>query len=285
MALVDARHNDGAVFSYADGHVAFIAKTSLNALIFLPCVNPANFTTPVALGPLFSKPVQYTNGTARFQDGRTLLNNAGITTLVGAGCWGNNYFCFNDGTLADQHDIVDSNGVLTTNGAGYIKSMTKHKFPTNSTGDPVLKWWKLGIGNTYVQNAYAVTTLGWGDASFGVYSPCGFCDQSNTKTLTIVPDVNTDMVKKMAMTAQNTNVDNCNFTARINWIKIYDENGLNPVQTTFTANNTASIKVGDGAYRMTATGFVLPVHPDCNIEINYTTTSTANGGMNLAFEP
>ncbi len=276
VAQTDPRHNNAAVVAFVDGHVSIVNANKVNGLLFLPSVNVAFLYSAVSLGKLTDKPISYKDaaGTTSYQDLRKLLANSGITTLVGAGGSGNGSWGFNNGNVGNRYGV---------NPDKTINPLCQWKAPGTVTEDPTLKWWKLGTGGCLVDTAYATTHLGWGDTSFGFYNPCGLLDATGTKTLTIIPNVNTDTTKKVAITAQNLNVDNCNDTATVNWVKVYDENGLNPVTTTL--NLSTAIKVGDGVYKVSAAAFLIPVHPDCKIEINYSNTATANGGMNLVFEP
>jgi prepilin-type N-terminal cleavage/methylation domain-containing protein/prepilin-type processing-associated H-X9-DG protein len=279
VSSTDARHNNAAVFAFVDGHVQIVPKQKLNGALYVPSVNPANFKTPVALGPCFTdnKPMQYTDVayTTYFDTWQRTLSDAGMSVAVGPSCMGNNFLAFNDGKSTNS---------IPLNASGYTSGPEANRWPSNAPSDPTLKWWKLGANGCKFAFANGVAWPHWNDGARDGYQPQSMLG-AGTQTFTIVPDVNTDTIKKMALYVCNHIVDNCNTTATLNSITIYDENGQNPVTTNFTANNTTTVKVGDSVCRVNATAFLLPVHPDCKIDITFSGTKTANNGIGFIFEP
>jgi prepilin-type processing-associated H-X9-DG protein len=274
VAQTDPRHNNAAVVAFVDGHVSIVNANNVNGLLFLPSVNVAFLESAVPLGALFTKPLAYTDVpyTAYDQEAYKTLMAAGYKVAFGSGPYANTV-SFNDGTSSNRYDF-DA-------GTFKIKPMELNRWGT-MTNDPTLKWWKLS--ETVVHAAAGAAWPHWGtNGSYGGFMPGPFGGTAGTRTFTIMPNVNTDTTKKMAMVVMNHVVDNCNTTATLNWIKIYDEFGANPVTTTL--NLATSVKVGDGTCKMNAVGVLLPVHPDRKIEINYSGTTTSNNGINFIFEP
>ncbi|MHB9025080.1 MAG: H-X9-DG-CTERM domain-containing protein [Armatimonadota bacterium] len=272
------RHNNGAVFTFVDGHVSWLSKEKITPFLFLPAVDPEGFWIPVAVGALYDGVLPYasSDGVTKLDKERQPLSDVGITTAVGVGPSGGSNLCFNNGTKAIQYPVDSTAHTIGT---------SSNWGPSGSGDDPTLAWWQLGANGCLVYPNYAWSTLSWGGSSF-TYAPCALADASPsgfTAVLTIVPNttnVKTDTMKKMAMIVNNLQWT-CTATGTVNWIKVYNKTGA-LVQT---ANLNSAITLPNSLCGTVANGFLLPVHPGCKLEISYTITSNGNGGMTLAFEP
>ncbi|HEY3416728.1 MAG TPA: prepilin-type N-terminal cleavage/methylation domain-containing protein, partial [Armatimonadota bacterium] len=80
-SLVDARHNNGAVFAYADGHMAWVTKDNLTPFFFLPSIiDTTSFTVPLLAGPMYKAGKLAGSGSDLLS---APLKNLGITTIMG----------------------------------------------------------------------------------------------------------------------------------------------------------------------------------------------------------
>ncbi len=87
VTQTDARHNGGAVFTFADGHVTWLKQSDITPGLFANCISGSSTVfTPADLGEVFSP--MYTTPSPNFSVAAcnlaTPLVKAGYTTIIGS---------------------------------------------------------------------------------------------------------------------------------------------------------------------------------------------------------
>ncbi|HEY3415992.1 MAG TPA: hypothetical protein VGM23_03815, partial [Armatimonadota bacterium] len=254
---VDCRHNDGAVFAYADGHMAWLSKTAATSgLTFLPSVDMNSFMVPCALGPLLSQAVDDYNGATYPDSLHQTCVAAGITITIDTKP-SPTRLCFLNGTIASPTwYALDTNNCLP---------------PEASADGP--SWWQYGPTGS----ACPVPSPGnWGPQWGAALSHGSVILQGNTGVWRIVPNVTAPTAKKFAIIPVGINQP---ATAKINYIKIGS--------TQFTSTLSCDIPAAPSPKWVTnASAGILPVRPNTPIEISISVTcSGGNACVDLAFEP
>ncbi len=270
-ATVDkARHNGGALFTYVDGHVSWLAQDDITGLNFLPCVDSDAATEAVhIIGPLFGKQITF-NAKAEngpFNDALSARMAAhGFTTAV----------CRN-GVTANQVSFV-KHGISGDTVSATLWNVNSNVIDTvshNNPQSPPPSWWQLGAGGSQLISSYAGggagtatpprTGIYWGAPYTNGWHTSGLMYTSNTSpasaTITIVPNVPAPTYKKIAIFLSGTGYNSDSGYAQINSVTIGDDPEITfGSKVRVTVNNTTNI-AGNAA------GIMVPVAPGKNIVI------------------
>jgi prepilin-type processing-associated H-X9-DG protein len=280
FALVDARHGDGAVFAYVDGHAALVPAAQLHPAIFAPSLTPAIPARPLKLGTLLVKPVRTSDSNLGATKDllSALLIPCGFTVAMGE----------YDGKYRGPRGLnfyrAGKRGAYWLGKAGNLPAGA----PGVGQAEPP-RWWKRGDETATRISPYGAdfqerggAAFAWGSDERAYYLIAGRMGDSTlpaTTVLTIVPDVPRPTVKKMALLVDTGPYARTHKTqATIDYIEIggkdYD----------FTDTVTSSgIDDSNDACAM-AHGYLLPVHPGQEITIQLTLQKAIFGGCSLIFE-
>ncbi|HEY3416825.1 MAG TPA: hypothetical protein VGM23_08075, partial [Armatimonadota bacterium] len=268
---VAARHNNGAVLAYADGHTGWLNKfDATSGVTYAPSmVNMSDVVNPEYMGPVFASPVVENADSLA----PTLISKLNTPILMAG---------LIPGTSPAPMNVYFS---TTTATGTYPADTNRYISATPSVGTVAPpSWLQLGTSGTKLYAAGATTgsrsQINWGnqvvpalvETSSGAYGPV------NT-TIVFVPTANQNTAKKVAFIVCNRVAEPWAATATITSIQL----GTNtPVTMT---NCSTSLVASTGTGKMNALGLLLPVKTGQNITVNMTFTTQSNGGMSFAFEP
>jgi prepilin-type N-terminal cleavage/methylation domain-containing protein/prepilin-type processing-associated H-X9-DG protein len=280
VALVDTRHNNGAMFAYVDGHVGYQAKSQIGTATFLPSFNPTNIKSPLIIGQLVQTPIKKPDTILNY------LGDIGLKTLLGGAPTGGNASGFFDITGGQAY--VLGNG---TTGRWLMSTKSGAAYPTTATAAPPT-WWKMDDSMETTIPAFA-----WGSAVIQVGGgQSAAVETANTSTptrdysMTIVPNVSGPTAKRIGIVVGNTGVGGC--YAQFKSIS-YANIATPTVVTTFydfstnqNARVTLPVTTPDGSAN--ALGLYLPVLPKQTITLTLSivyTGSASKAGGSFIFEP
>jgi prepilin-type N-terminal cleavage/methylation domain-containing protein/prepilin-type processing-associated H-X9-DG protein len=277
--MVEARHNNGAVFAYADGHTAWVGKPNIMPVMFVNCIDPSQVKIPVSLGEMYPAGTIIAGGgnpSSATWTGtpRTILSNYNMTIAMGQGSNGNGTTLgFSDGS-GNASSLTLATMAVTT--PGQIPTWFKTAAPTDITYNHTFTGgtdWIYMVGWSTVNNNYSLYTLA-GVQSTGATG-------AGTVDLILNPNVTTPTAKKIAVVIFQNNNNAC--TGSLNWIKI----GTGPTAVTTTFNTALGTKTTT-IWSSDCVGALVPVIPNKPIEINATVNQGGNGhrsGLFLVMEP
>ncbi|HEY3416101.1 MAG TPA: H-X9-DG-CTERM domain-containing protein, partial [Armatimonadota bacterium] len=271
------RHNNGAVFAFADGHTEWVASKKITGLFFLPAINTTTAVDyPIPIGALLSEKVPISNGTVPWTAGGMKVDTLYDTLSP----YGFNIMMY--GHYAANLFFADGKA------EGYY-GMNTGEIPAALTGGtcPAPSWWKIGTGGssaTIVANN-AKGHITWrGSGTNGGNTWLG-STSGYTGSLTIVPNVTAPVMKKVALVVSTQFVGvSPDVTAKITKVtyvslasasitKEYDPK----VSTALTAD-TRTLGWANAA------GFVLPVKPGYKIVLDCEAPNVNYYGISLIFE-
>jgi len=283
-----SRHNNQAIYAYADGHVAAILDSTMSGGMYANCiVDPTNMTIPATFGALSPQPLKV-NTSINFNTCFTAPCAAvGATTLLGDNQYQNKGVCFVD-AKGNRGDFYLDSKTTTTPTIGFIPSLGNYGPGSGIPAAWAPSWWltgdlAAGSGSNMLQRneLYAWGAVGWNGCPLQV---AGVSSVLNTPvatpvtdTITIVPSVMSYTAKTMVMFADTSNVTG---TVQMNYIKVgtVQTNYTNAALSKVTATaSVASVSTGNGVV------FVLPVGPKQPITLNYSMTGRCD--VYFAFQP
>ncbi|MHB9026855.1 MAG: type II secretion system protein [Armatimonadota bacterium] len=272
-AQTDTRHNNGAVFAFADGHMKWMSADEISPIFFVPAiVDLSAVDRPVPLGTLYKKS-QLVSLTTH----ATAAAAVGVPLLMGNGVYGGKSVCFIDdnGLRGDYYlDFEGKPSPLST-----PPPITVGWIPTNGYWGPGSgnaaafppSWWKTGAGGTVAMRpaAWSGHAIKWAGTlqSGNAFDAVAATNTTVTVPLTIVPNVAADTCKRVMLMVSGYR--NSNAKAWVDTIQYGTDPAIN-----FSGDSRFSVESGTGS----ATGtdgmlngvlFLLPVKKDVPVTITY----------------
>jgi prepilin-type N-terminal cleavage/methylation domain-containing protein/prepilin-type processing-associated H-X9-DG protein len=271
--LADARHNNGAVVAFADGHLAWISKDNLTPFFFLPAlIDMSSIKVPTVVGAMYKDGVRNQDVNAI----GTPLQNLGISTAIS----------WSAASVMKIDDGLTGASTYSLDGSGY--------FPATPTSGTVTlpTWMKVGAGNSKLTCtdwwASGPTVFWRGGNQVSTFLK-GNSTTGATATLTIVPTVTTPTVKKIAVVegnAWNGGLTSGSFDSiqiGSNTPTVFNPN---PEAHTIKALGISTIANGNGTNAVVA---LVPLFPGQNVTVTIRSKTLGaldfNPGAFIAVEP
>ncbi|MHB9025539.1 MAG: H-X9-DG-CTERM domain-containing protein [Armatimonadota bacterium] len=270
LALTDkARHNNGALIAYVDGHVAWLSASLFNASTLIPSIVSGSLKYPQDLGDIGTISETAHPNNLAYKSIHDQISTLGFTYIVGS----------TNGTgtgLPRTQNLTTNADNKTLLPTWLDQDKTLTEYADDTTSQVVGKYFSVKWG-THATTLWAIDGLNY--TAFGG----GSSDLTKSFDLRIVP--NTTGVKKVAIVAERGYAgDGILYVDSITTKRPSD---AAPVDTGVPA---AAIDVGSGVGSMGAVkvhAYLLPVEKDQSIIFNIRVTranTTACIGPLIIFE-
>jgi prepilin-type N-terminal cleavage/methylation domain-containing protein/prepilin-type processing-associated H-X9-DG protein len=253
VTQIDARHNDGAVVSYIDGHVKWLGPNDLTASLFIPCIINPTSVKPVDLGQILKKGGFGHPNNLYSYDLRGDMAPMGFTHMLAGLYWAN-------GTLSEIHTgdskTQVSNRTLLPAWLDQAGTFPPSEYDTTGMGGYFwVAWGSSAAGYVYNGGLNGITSAWVG----------GPAESTKSFTLTLKPasTIKEIQCRKVAVIGRNSygcsGVSSVAITSVVAGGKTYP---MPKAIMAFTPNAQAQVM---------ARGFLVPIQAGQNVVFNITT--------------